>query len=692
MGRNPPKTAVLENGSRIAVLGAGPAGSFFAIHLLEQARKKGLHLKVTLIDPRIKTDQEGRVTESSGCNQCAGLISPGLVRALGKSGMALPEQVRCEAFSHIWIHGLWKNFPLKVPEGDQILSVFRGTLPRQNPLAIGMDAFLVQQALKRGAGLWQATALDLALGPAGRPSLSLVDAAGQSHWLETDFTCICTGVNTSVSGLIQSFARLNPSYHAPRTRPALIFELRPGKAYLRRHIHREVHIIVSAAKGLDLDHAALIPKGDCLTIALMGKSVDRADLDQRTPNLIRAFLRLPGVKDVIPRADRFPILCTCTPRMVVAPAQEAFAHRIGLAGDAFGANLYRDGLYSAFTLTRILAKTVVHRGVDAPSLGQFYRPAQLWLARDNKWGRQIMGLMQSALKSKFFSRLLYQTFATEMKSRPMDKWPMGRLLWQIGSGAADYRQIGSLFFSGPVLLSLARGAVKTIRNTLTELFFGLNWEGVGRYPTVIIREKRDHFKASVCRSMGVSLLDAPDMERMYAVKIRATAEEIFRVLGCFGSPKSSFLALRFVDVARIRGKANQEGTIVRYRLNRTPLAMELKLTRALPGKGLIYEPSQLFAAWGRLIFEIRSTRDGNNRLLVYTAFNYRQGRSLSARLFWAGFRRFFPDFAHDVVWNHAICRIKGEAEQVSVNKEKGMMGELPEHTGRDAAQKPPFHV
>jgi proline racemase len=36
--------------------------------------------------------------------------------------------------------------------------------------------------------------------------------------------------------------------------------------------------------------------------------------------------------------------------------------------------------------------------------------------------------------------------------------------------------------------------VKTIRNILTERFFGLSWEDTGRYPTVILKEKRDYFE------------------------------------------------------------------------------------------------------------------------------------------------------------------------------------------------------
>ena len=40
----------LANGSRVGVVGGGPAGSFFAIELLRRARSLGLRLRVEIFD------------------------------------------------------------------------------------------------------------------------------------------------------------------------------------------------------------------------------------------------------------------------------------------------------------------------------------------------------------------------------------------------------------------------------------------------------------------------------------------------------------------------------------------------------------------------------------------------------------------------------------------------------------------
>jgi hypothetical protein len=210
--------------------------------------------------------------------------------------------------------------------------------------------------------------------------------------------------------------------------------------------------------------------------------------------------------------------------------------------------------------------------------------------------------------------------------------------------------------------------MKTLRNIWTEAFFGLEWESYGRYPSVVLKEKRNYIKASISGPLGISLAGQPEMERMYAVKIRASAKTIFRELGRFGEAQGKFLRLRFVDVKRVSGEANREGAVVRYRLSRLPVAMDIRLGKSIEGKTLFYEPSELFTSRGRLLFDITPTRDGNNRLVIYTAFDFKKGRNPVSKLFWKGFKHLFPDYAHDVVWNHAICCIKAEAEKRDRNQ------------------------
>jgi len=82
----------LEDGSRVAVVGGGPAGSFFAYFLLDMAGRAGLNLQVDIYEPR-DFSRPG----PPGCNMCAGIVSESLVQMLAAEGINLPEKVfaRC---------------------------------------------------------------------------------------------------------------------------------------------------------------------------------------------------------------------------------------------------------------------------------------------------------------------------------------------------------------------------------------------------------------------------------------------------------------------------------------------------------------------------------------------------------------------------------------------------------------------
>ncbi len=661
------KTKLLENNSRILILGGGAAGSFFAIHLLREAKKIGKDVQVTIIDQRIIYEPDKISLKLKGCNSCAGVISPRLYNGLVKTHIKPPCEIICEEFTHIWLHGLWKNFPLKVPSGQKLCSVFRGSLPydREN-CSQGFDTFLLKKAVEEGASIMPGIAQAIQYTPSRRPCLIVKTGSGEIFSIESDFLCISTGINASKNIkenlLFNSYQKINPPFKPPEARPTLVVEIKPGRDYLKKYMNKELYLIVSGSKILGLEHIALVPKGDYLTIALVGESIDRASLPEETGQIIRAFLSIAHIQAILPRLDNTPIACACNPFMAVTPSKNPFENRISMVGDALGARLYRDGLYSAFVSAQSLAHTVVHKGVDKKSLEHANNWVLKWLEKDNRYGKIVFGLVQNALKSRILSRILYQTFATEMKSQRMGKWPMGNVLWKIGSGSADYENLIGEIFSPRVFSSFLTGAFKTFRNVFTEMFFGLNWGTYGRYPVVILKGKRDYIKQSIQASLGIKLDDAPEMERMYAIKIRASSMRIFEELGKFGEAGARFLRLRFVDVKRICGLPNQVGSIVRYCSPIIPISMDIRLVRSIPGKTLLYEPQELFTKQGILLFDITPTKDGNNRLVIYTAFDFRKGRGGGGRLFFKLFKLLFPDYAHDVVWNHAICCIKAEAE------------------------------
>jgi hypothetical protein len=52
-------TARLENNDSIAIVGGGPAGSFFAIRLLREARRLNRHIDVVIVEKHRPVGQDG---------------------------------------------------------------------------------------------------------------------------------------------------------------------------------------------------------------------------------------------------------------------------------------------------------------------------------------------------------------------------------------------------------------------------------------------------------------------------------------------------------------------------------------------------------------------------------------------------------------------------------------------------------
>jgi hypothetical protein len=306
---------------------------------------------------------------------------------------------------------------------------------------------------------------------------------------------------------------------------------------------------------------------------------------------------------------------------------------------------------------------VLQDGIDRQALAKGYGKAIQWLAADNRFGRIVFGLSRVAFARPVVGRITYQAYATECKVRDAGSRPLSGVLWKIASGTADYREVLREMCGYGVLRSILVGAAVTLRNVAFELLFGLKWGEYGRYPTVVLKERRDGLKGSLSLSLGMELGATPDFERMYVIKIRGSAQEIMDELARFGHPDAPFLDLRFVEVRRIQGESNEVGSVIRYRVPLAGFGAELRLTKRVGLETLQYQLDGRLADHGQLIFNVAPTKDGNSRLSIYAAFDYKKGHRFAGRVLWGVARVLFPGFVHDVVWNHALCTIKEDVER-----------------------------
>ena len=533
----------------------------------------------------------------------------------------------------------------------------------------GFDAFLLGEAVKEGARILDGKVDSMTYAASGMPRLTVSTQSGEQVSLDAAFVAIATGINGHYGhdyrddALIASVQRLNPAFVPGKSRKALIFELDVGEEYLERNLRREIYFIEYGSKHLAIEHTALIPKGRFLTVAMIGKCIDAAALPRDSQRIVHDFLTLPQIERILPGIQAAPLACACAPRMAVTPARFPFGDRFAIIGDAVGARLNKDGLFSAHVTASRLAQTVLHDGIGRQALAKGYGKAIQWLAADNRFGRMVFGVSRVAFTKPVVSRITYQAFATECKVRDERSRPLSVVLWKISSGTADYREVWREMCGWSVLRSILAGAAVTLRNVAFEAFFGLKWGEYGRYPTVVLKEKREALKERLASSLETEIEESPEFERMYVIKIRGAAEEIMEELAQFGGPHARFLNLRFIEVRRIEGLPNQVGSVIRYRIPLVGVGAELRLTRVIGFETLLYQLDGRLASRGKLIFNVAPAKDGNSRLSVYAAFDYKKGKGFAERVLWMGAKALFPEFVHDIVWNHALCTIKEEVER-----------------------------
>ena len=656
----------------MVVVGGGPAASFFAIRALRTARDLHRTLDLTILERKSEVFfyHPSDAKSWEGCTYCAGGISPRLADALRQNHISLPDEIVEGRADEVIVHGDWKNIELPVPQGREMLSVFRGSRPRQRPNRhTNFDSFLLDRAVQEGARVLTADVQDITRSSSGRPVVRYRPAAGDgSAELEADFAVIAGGVNRKPGMDLESdpvfaaLARMIPGFRPPRVRKALITCMQAPEDVLRT-MEGEVHFAQHGSKRLSIEMCSLIPKGNWMTVVLLGKSIDQAGPSQYL-TVARDYTELPHIARLLPRTAQLRTMCACSPNMVVAAARRPLGDRIALVGDMAVSRLYKDGLYSAYVTSSALAECIMTEGVDEASLMRRYWPVVRGFDMDNRSGRRVFLLSRIVFSRPLLSRVVYQALVTEKKTKPAQKRRLTDALWDMASGDSSYRRILSSMFHPASIWSMTTGGLLvTVRNYGTERVFGISWGEFGRYPTGVAVERVESKRGEILAVMGVPESEhRPQVERMYSIRVRADAEAILRQLGRFGDADREYFTPRFIQVHRTAGEANQPGSVIRYQVTPSWLSFSVVLEKVIEGRYLLYRVLDGFARDGVLVFDIEPVRMGVNLLTIYIGFDFPEGEGVAARTGWRLGRRVFPSFVHDVLWNHSLCKMKDLAE------------------------------
>ena len=365
----------IETGAKVAIIGGGPAGTFFALYLRHYAGERGIHPEITIYQQR-DFDKPG----SKGCKGCAGILSISLLRNLGELGLTIPEEVIQSKIEQYAVHSPYLSFSISNPEkAIEIVSIYRGGGPRlssyENP--VSFDGWLLRQAQSQGVRVEHQGVSRIHLKPEAE-----VEVAGKK--LVCDLVVLATGINTKLIPI------LGLEYVPPKTQIMAQDELYAGTAQVESRLGNAAHAFLIPHSGIIF--GTLVPKGPFINVSVLSRS--------EHPVSVSSFLSYDIVRNVLP--DRYERACGCRPRAVVSSAQNYYADRFVAVGDAAVSRLYKDGIGSSLLTAREAARTVVYHGLSRQDFKRYYQPFCSTINRDNWWGRLLFSINDRAKDSRTF--------------------------------------------------------------------------------------------------------------------------------------------------------------------------------------------------------------------------------------------------------------------------------------------------
>ncbi|MFH1278162.1 MAG: hypothetical protein ABIK65_07265 [Candidatus Eisenbacteria bacterium] len=411
----------LGDGSRVAVIGGGPAGTFFSYFLLDMAERYGLDLDVTIYEPR-----DFRTPGPGGCNMCGGIISESLVQMLATDGINLGGDVVQRGIDSYVLHMDVGSVRIATPlKEKRIAAVHRGPGPRdlKHLRWESFDGHLLSLAEGRGATRIPEKVAKVDR-EEGRPRITI--AGGETAVY--DLLAVAAGVNSGAMKLLRS---MDDGFVPPVPTKTMIREYWLGAETIRRQLGSAMHVFLLNLPRLEF--AAIIPKGEYVTVALLGDDVDK--------ELMAAFLGSEEVRRCMPPGwDPATISCMCSPLMNVRGAPRPFGDRVVYIGDSGVTRLFKDGIGAAYRTAKAAASAAVFQGVAAGDFEKAFLPVCRAIEKDNAVGRLIFLVMGIIQKTRVARGAVLRMVDRE-QGRPAGPPRMSGVLWDMFTGSAPYRDI-----------------------------------------------------------------------------------------------------------------------------------------------------------------------------------------------------------------------------------------------------------
>ncbi len=324
----------LRDGGRVAIVGGGPGGTSCAMTILDEARKKSIDVEVMLFEPK----QFGH-----HYNQCFGVISPPLLDILKDDfGIVLPEKILQREIIGYVLHSRNRRIYLKDEEGYEISHALR---------RVEFDKLLFEEAVSRGMKVESSR-------------VTYVEFHPEDVVIYCESGCYSADVVVGAFGLdstLRSALRRRTRYIPPSYLETVVTKIHPEDPSFLDRYEGCIHAHLPPIRGIEF--AALVPKGNHVTIVVAGKRVDI--------KILKRFLKLPAVAGMLP--PFYEVNEVFKGAFPNGPARGFFGNRFVLVGDSAG--LIRPfkgkGINSAIVTGRFAGETIMREGISEEAFRSF---------------------------------------------------------------------------------------------------------------------------------------------------------------------------------------------------------------------------------------------------------------------------------------------------------------------------------
>lgn len=410
----------LKFGSKIAVIGGGPAGSFFAISALRLAKELSRKIEVIIFEQK-KFGRKG----PWGCNKCAGVIQNSLIHNLKDINIEIEDELvqnRIDGYT-FWVKGMSASINQK--PGSHILTVFRGGGPLRSEYSTqnsSFDDYILKKAVEMGASCVYKAVTDIKLSK--NPDIPVKILYGKNDSMEADLVIGAFGVNAAkISGL-------PPGYTPPGAWHSFQAEIPLTASYIQKKFGDMIHVYFIKPKGVK--YLAATPKHKYLSISAIGESVKIADLKRAITNseLNRFF------------PDDWRLECACHPRIPSSGAKGVVCDRFIAIGDAAYSRWLKNGIESAYFTALFAAEAALKRGISYNTLKRYYMN-RCWrrFGVDNVFGKIIIHLHDLIMTNRILSYTYLSLVKKEQSSSGDHRRRLSEILWHLYTGDAPYFKI-----------------------------------------------------------------------------------------------------------------------------------------------------------------------------------------------------------------------------------------------------------